>query len=80
MPITAACPVCGSVHTSPDSAAGRTLKCRKCAAPVAIPAAPAEEEFVEFEAAAGVMVEGPDDFDHTDPLVAVFVEQFAVNE
>lgn len=28
---------------------------------------------------AGVMVEGPDDFDPTDPLAAAFVEQFAVN-
>jgi hypothetical protein len=49
MPITVACPACGAVHTAADRAAGRTLKCRSCAAPVAIPAPPAEEELHEFE-------------------------------
>lgn len=49
MPITVACPACGAVHTAADRAAGRTLKCRSCAAPVTIPAPPAEEELVEFE-------------------------------
>jgi hypothetical protein len=49
MPITVACPACGAVHTAADRAAGRTLKCRSCAAPVVIPAPPAEEELHEFE-------------------------------
>lgn len=49
MPITVECPACGAVHTAADRAAGRTLKCRSCAGPVAIPAAPAEEELHEFE-------------------------------
>src|SRR4051812_10217122 len=57
MPITVSCPACGAVHTAPDAAIGRTLKCRKCAAPITIPEPadelaefePAEEEPVEVE-------------------------------
>jgi hypothetical protein len=55
MPITVSCPACGSVHTAPDAAAGRTLNCRKCRAQIAIPAA--EEEVVEFEPAEDEPVE-----------------------
>jgi hypothetical protein len=38
MPITLTCPGCESRLNAPDSAAGKTLKCPKCKAAVAVPA------------------------------------------
>src|SRR5579862_7458626 len=37
MSISVACPTCGSRLKAPDNAAGKTVKCPKCAAPITVP-------------------------------------------
>src|SRR5438093_1205405 len=37
MPIAVLCPGCSSRITAPDAAAGKTVKCPKCKAPMVIP-------------------------------------------
>lgn len=39
MPVSVFCPSCGANLKAPDAAAGRSLKCPKCAAPVPVPVA-----------------------------------------
>src|SRR5262245_12569458 len=38
MPIPVSCPSCGTGLKAPDTAAGRRVKCPKCATPFAVPA------------------------------------------
>ncbi len=46
MPIVVVCP-CGAKLKAPDAAAGKRVKCPKCASPLAVPAAEADFEEVE---------------------------------
>ncbi|CAN5335179.1 hypothetical protein BH11PLA2_BH11PLA2_51440 [soil metagenome] len=39
MPIAVRCESCGQGHKAPEALAGKTLKCRKCAEPITVPAA-----------------------------------------
>jgi hypothetical protein len=40
MPVPISCPACRARLKAPDGAAGRTFRCPKCQAPVAVPTAP----------------------------------------
>jgi hypothetical protein len=50
MPIPVSCPSCGTGLKAPDSAAGRKVKCPKCATPFAVPA-PGADFGAEVQAA-----------------------------
>ena len=45
MPIAVVCPSCDSRLNAPDAAAGKTVKCPKCKAPMVIPTPEADPGF-----------------------------------
>ena len=51
MPIPVVCPGCSAKLNAPDAAAGKKLKCPKCAGVIAVPSADADFEVVEDEPA-----------------------------